>query len=106
MLAVSDTGIGMDAETQTRIFEPFFTTKEQGIWHWSRACRCCTTSCASCGGHVRVSSELGRGSTFRIYFPRVSAAAKAGFARTFARNPLNRAKKQLLWPKISPTYAG
>jgi signal transduction histidine kinase len=100
MLAVSDTGSGMTDEVKKHLFEPFYTTKPKGKGT-GLGLTTCQTIINQCGGHIGVYSEVGKGTTFKVYFPRVEQLPQVATASA-ATGPLPRGTETLLVVEDEP----
>ena len=100
MLSVCDTGMGMSQEVKARLFEAFFTTKPKGKGT-GLGLATCQTIVQQCGGHIGVDSEAGKGTTFKIFFPRVDLPLDAA-ASPIQKGTLPRGTETLLVVEDEP----
>ena len=104
LLAVRDSGQGMDAETRSHLFEPFFTTKEKGKGT-GLGLSTVYGIVKQSGGSIFVESAPGQGTTFRIYFPRVEQEAPGTVAGVEVITPA-RGRETILLVEDEPAVRG
>jgi two-component system cell cycle sensor histidine kinase/response regulator CckA len=100
MISVSDTGTGMTDDIKAHLFEPFFTTKPVGKGT-GLGLATCRTIVQQSGGHIGVYTEVGKGTTFRIYFPQVEQSLDIA-TRPIQAGPLTRGTETLLVVEDDP----
>jgi PAS domain S-box-containing protein len=105
MLSVMDTGVGISPDTLPHIFEPFYTTKES-----SRGTGLGLSTVygivKQSGGHIMVTSEVGKGTTFKVYLPRVEDSFQAPRKREWAETPGEKGKETILLVEDEPAVRG
>lgn len=101
LLSVTDTGTGMTEEVKAHLFEAFFTTKPAGKGT-GLGLATCQTIIQQSVGHISVSSELGKGSTFKIFFPRVDQPLSSD-TKVFHAGPVPRGTETLLVVEDDPS---
>jgi len=101
VLGVGDTGSGMTEDVKDRLFEAFFTTKPKGKGT-GLGLATCQTIVQNSGGFIEVRTEIGRGTTFKVYFPRVEKSIQIG-AKLAAPSPLLGGTETLMVVEDDPS---
>ncbi len=101
VLSVSDTGTGMTNEVKAHLFKAFFTTKPEGKGT-GLGLTTCLTIVQQSGGHISVTSQVGKGTTFKVYFPRVALALDLAAAPA-QPGPLPRGTETILVVEDEPS---
>lgn len=104
LLAVRDTGHGMDGETQSHLFEPFFTTKEKGKGT-GLGLSTVYGIVKQSGGHIAVESNPGQGATFKIYFPMIEQGVQTAAGAQDAAEPAH-GRETILLVEDEPAVRG